>query len=277
MPVRVAETWHNRRVLRQIESTLNIALDGFATIVFSVAAHHLANLTSEELSILGDGVPIDYTEAVDRAECRLHRIETSAKQIEVHYRATIDGCAEPNVPEELDRILYTRPSRYAESDALGPSAAALFGRKREFELLDAVEDWVNGHLAYQPGSSLPTDGARETYLKRQGVCRDYAHLVIAMLRARDMPARLVSVYAPGLRPMDFHAVVEAYVGGAWYVVDATRLAPRSLMQRIATGRDAADTAFMSNTLANLKLTRMLVDATVDEPVSEDPTQRVQLR
>lgn len=263
---------------RHIESQLNITLDGSAAIVFSVAAHHLANLSSETLTILGDGEPIEYTEAIDRAECRLHRIETSAKQIEVHYEATIDGYAEPNVPAELDRILYTRPSRYAESDALLPSASALFGTKEGFDLVDAVEDWVHGHLRYRPGSSLPTDGARETYLKRQGVCRDFAHLVIAMLRARDTPARLVSVYAPGLRPMDFHAVAEAYVDGAWYVVDATRLAPRALMQRIATGRDAADTAFMSNTLANLRLTRLQVQATTDEPVTEElVNDRVQLR
>ena len=277
IPRGVGGAWHNRGVQRTLESTLKISLNGHATVVFSVAAHHLANLASEELVITGDGEPIPFTEAIDRAECRLHRIETDASQIEVRYRATVDGVAEPNVPEDLDRILYTRPSRYAESDALVPSAAALFGGKEGFELLDAVVDWVAGHLRYVPGSSLPTDGARETYLKRKGVCRDYAHLVIAMLRARDMPARLVSVYAPGLRPMDFHAVVEAYVEGAWYVVDATHLAPRRLMQRIATGRDAADTAFMSNTLSNIRLTNLLVNATSDETVTEDPAERVQLR
>ena len=85
----------------------------------------------------------------------------------------------------------------------------------------------------------------DTHLARAGVCRDYAHLTIALLRARDVPARLVSVYAPGLRPMDFHAVVEALVDGRWVVVDPTGLAPRASMLRLATGRDAADTAFLS--------------------------------
>ena len=79
----------------------------------------------------------------------------------------------------------------------------------------------------------------------QGVCRDYAHLTITLLRALEIPARLVAVYAPGLSPMDFHAVVEADVDGTWCVVDATRLAPTSSLVRICSGRDAADTAFLS--------------------------------
>ncbi|MGO2112549.1 MAG: transglutaminase-like domain-containing protein [Pseudoclavibacter sp.] len=263
-------------MLRKLSSSLQITLNEPATLVFSVAAHGLASLTEEQFSIVGDGQPVEFTEAVDRAECRLHRVETTAKSLDVTYTATVEGFATPNIPDELDRILYTRPSRYCESDALGPSAASMFGSKRGFELLDAVVDWVADHLTYRAGSSLPTDGARETYLKRQGVCRDYAHLTIAMLRARDVPARLVSVYAPGLNPMDFHAVVEAYVEGAWYVVDATHMAPRHLMQRIATGRDAADTAFMTSTLSGVQLNRMRVNAWADEFSQEDRAARVQL-
>lgn len=262
---------------RQLDSKLHLTLTSPATIVFSMAAHHLSPVSSEEFTVIGDDERLETTEIIDRAECRLHRLETSAKTIDVHYRATIDGFAEPNRPEPIDRIIYTRPSRYCESDALGPSAQALFRGLSGFALLDAVVDWTAGHLRYVPGSSLPTDGARETYLKRQGVCRDYAHLVIAMLRARDMPARLVSVYAPGLKPMDFHAVAEAYVEGEWYVVDATHLAPRRLMQRIATGRDASDTAFLSNTLSNLRLRTISVMATASEFAPEDAGERVQLR
>ena len=79
-----------------------------------------------------------------------------------------------------------------------------------------------------------------------GVCRDYSHLTIALLRALDTPARLVAVYAPGCDPMDFHAVTEVAVDGRWLAVDATTLAPRQSLLRIATGRDAADTAFLTN-------------------------------
>ncbi len=106
---------------------------------------------------------------------------------------------------------------------------------------------------------------------------DYAHLVVALLRALDVPARLVAVYAPGLDPMDFHAVAEAYIDGAWHVVDATALAPRSTLLRIATGRDAADTAFLT-TIGGLVALRMLnVTATVDDLPLDDMTRLVRLR
>lgn len=109
------------------------------------------------------------------------------------------------------------------------------------DLLAAVSSWVGDRLNYVPGSSGLTDGAVDTMLQRPGVCRDYAHLVIALLRGMDVPARLAAVYAPGLQSMDFHAVAEAAVGELWRVVDTTLLAPRSSLIRIATGRDAADT------------------------------------
>jgi transglutaminase-like putative cysteine protease len=96
----------------------------------------------------------------------------------------------------------------------------------------------------------------------QGVCRDYAHLVIALLRAMDMPARYTACFAPGLQPMDFHAVAEAYHDGAWYVIDGTRLANRRSLVRIATGRDAADCAFLSYHGGYVGLQRMRVDAWV---------------
>ena len=105
---------------------------------------------------------------------------------------------------------------------------------------------MGSRLDYVPGSSDPIDGAVDTLLAGRGVCRDYAHLVVALLRAVNVPARLVAVYAPGCQPMDFHAVAEAFVDGQWRVVDATCLAPRQTMVRISTGRDAADTAFLDN-------------------------------
>ena len=103
----------------------------------------------------------------------------------------------------------------------------------------------------------------------QGVCRDYAHVVIALLRAMDMPARYAACYAPGLQPMDFHAVAEAYFDGAWYVIDATRLADRRSLVRIATGRDAADCAFLSYHGGNVGLQRLRVDAWVVPDAASD--------
>ena len=88
-----------------------------------------------------------------------------------------------------------------------------------------VGRWVEAHLAYVPGSSAPTDGAVDTLLSGSGVCRDCGRLTVSLLRAMNGPARLVAVYAPGLRPMDFHAVAEALQDGAWHVIDSTSPAP----------------------------------------------------
>jgi hypothetical protein len=81
--------------------------------------------------------------------------------------------------------------------------------------LEKVSSWVGTRLNYVPGSSDPIDGAVDTLLAGNGVCRDYAHLVVALLRAANVPARLVAVYAPGLSPMDFHAVAGGFVDGQW--------------------------------------------------------------
>ena len=123
--------------------------------------------------------------------------------------------------------------------------------------------WVGTRLNYVPGSSDPIDGAVETLLSGAGVCRDYAHLVVALLRAVKVPARAVSVYAPGLYPMDFHAVAEAFVDGQWRVVDGTLLAPRQTLVRIATGRDAADIAFLDNHRGAIFLHKLWVTAIVN--------------
>jgi transglutaminase-like putative cysteine protease len=90
-----------------------------------------------------------------------------------------------------------------------------------------------------------------------------------MLRARNVPARLVAVYAPGLQPMDFHAVVEAAIDGEWRAVDATTLAPRQSLVRIATGRDASDTAFLTVQSGRADLRSMGVNATATPDLPED--------
>ena len=131
-----------------------------------------------------------------------------------NYSATIIGQADPAPVTEIDLSTYLRPSRYAEADKFYGFAATEFGKRRQVAtLLEKVSSWVGTRLQYVPGSSDPIDGAADTVLAGTGVCRDYAHLVIALLRAVNVPARLVAVYAPGCYPMDFHAVAEAYVDG----------------------------------------------------------------
>ena len=224
----------------------------------------------ETLSVRCDGVETPTTEVALPGGGRVHLVVPAVGRTVIEYHATVTGRAREQPVSDEDRIVYLRPSRYAESDRLGAIAAAEFaGITGARELLASVSSWVGSQLTYVAGSSGPTDGAVDTLLLRQGVCRDYAHLVVALLRALDVPARLAAVYAPGLSPMDFHAVAEAAVDGVWRVADATLLAPRSTLVRIATGRDAADTAFLSTYGGAVNLLASEVTAVIDGPLPGD--------
>ena len=232
----------------------------------------------EALSVTAGGAEVPLTEVSDHHGCRFHYMEfAEPTDVTVEYSATVAGRAVPEDASLADRIRYVRPSRYAESDRLLPTAYAEFEGVQGADLMQAVRNWVNGELRYISGSSRGTDGAVETLLSRRGVCRDFAHLAIALLRSKDIPARLAAVYAPGLSPMDFHAVAEAYVEGAWHIIDPTGLAPRESMLRITAGRDSSDTAFLSTVGGSLVLNQLRVTAVVngDLPV-EDPARLVAL-
>lgn len=205
---------------------------------------------------------------------RLHHLRSGAGTFRATYQAKVRGGAVGSVrtgegddddPQaDVERLVALRPSRYCPSDVLaGFASGELVDREPGPALAHAVSDWVANRTAYVLGSSGPHDTAVETLLTGQGVCRDFAHLAVGLQRAVGIPARLVSAYAPGLMPMDFHAVAEAHVGGAWHVFDPTRLAPRQSLLRIATGRDAADTAFADVLSGSAMLTGIEVWAVVD--------------
>ncbi len=255
---------------RTVSAFMRLELSGPTRLLLSAAVARPAAPIEETLSLRHDGRVLPVRELVDLHGARVHVADADAGDLDIEYAAIVDGVVAPAPVDELDLVRYLRPSRYCESDILTPTARVEFRGLHGRELLDAVTEWVAEHLDYVPGSSLPTDGAVRTLLNRQGVCRDYAHLSIALLRALDVPARMVSVYAPGLRPMDFHAVAEAHLDGVWQVVDATRLAPRGTMLRIATGRDAADTAFLTTHHTDIGLVSLDVTAEVDDLPVEDP-------
>lgn len=262
---------------REVSARIVIDVTEPADLVFAVAVAAQHPLSAESFSATLDGVPVREHELPDAHGTRLHRVESGSGELVVEYSATVDGRAEPDPSGETDLLVYARPSRYAESDSLAPTASAEFaGIRSSADLLASVSSWVGTRLAYVSGSSLPTDGAVRTLLARQGVCRDYAHLSVALLRAMGVPARLVAVYAPGLSPMDFHAVAEAWVDGRWCVVDATTLAPRGSLVRIATGRDAADTAFLTVLSGRADLREVTVGAVADVLPDDDVTQLVSI-
>jgi transglutaminase-like putative cysteine protease len=232
---------------RHVSARLEIEVHEPVEMVLQVAVGDMPGASRREsLTVSRDGEFLAPAEVAVLGEGRAHVLTVRPGRVLVEYQAAIEGRAGPPEVTAADWLTYLRPSRYAESDQLVALAHAEFaGISGAPDLLAAVSSWVGTRLRYVPGSSGPTDGAVHTLLRRQGVCRDYAHLVVALLRALDVPARVAAVYAPGLEPMDFHAVAEALVDGRWRVADATLLAPRASLVRIATGRDAADTAFLS--------------------------------
>lgn len=263
---------------RSVTAHLDLDVTEPALLAVIVAVASGAYDVSEELEVSHDGRPLAVTELVGPHATRLHRVQAPVGRVTVDYRAVVQGLDVPDVADPLDLISYLRPSRYAESDRVVGLARVEFAGLSGTDLLAAVGQWVESHVAYVPGSSGPTDGASQTVLGGQGVCRDFAHLTVSLLRAMDVPARLAAVYAPGLSPMDFHAVAEAHVHDAWHVVDATHLAPRTSMLRISTGRDATDTAFLSTHHGQVTLLSQEVSAVVDGDLPiEDWSQLVQLR
>lgn len=146
-----------------------------------------------------------------------------------------------NLPEPV--LPYLLPSRFCESDRFGDMALNITqGTYLGFDQVSAIETWLHNNIYYLPGSSTVPISAVEVNQRGSGVCRDLAHLGIALCRALSIPARMVVGYLHGLQPMDLHAWFEAYVGGRWYTFDATQSIKDSGYIAIAYGRDAADVA-----------------------------------
>ncbi|KTT74602.1 transglutaminase-like domain-containing protein [Sphingomonas endophytica] len=140
-------------------------------------------------------------------------------------------------------IPYLLPSRYCESDRLDHFVRRTFAGLSGGAMATALAEWVHDNLDYAPAP--PGGGALHTFAERRGVCRDYAHLLVALARAAEIPARCASVYAPGVDPPDFHAVAEVWLDGSWHLLDATGMARPDEIARVGIGRDATDIAFMT--------------------------------
>lgn len=157
--------------------------------------------------------------------------------------AKLDAAPPRLLPAEV--ISYLLPSRYCESDRFEGFVIGEFAGLAGGAMASAMRDWVEQHLRYESGTSSGVTTAMMTFADRRGVCRDYAHLLCSLLRAGGLPARCVSVYAPGVEPQDFHAVCEVWLADGWHLLDATGMAGCDDLARVAVGRDATDIAFMT--------------------------------
>ena len=246
-----------------VTTLLEIPVEAAGRLAVSVAvAAHLGS--TETLTVTTpDGLEVDHHAIELDRGTRLHVLQVPEATVTVTYEARVPlASIEPEQVSEADAFTYVLPSRYCPSDRLEGFAATEFGWVvGDADRARRIVGWVADRLSYTPGTTTATDDALTPLLTGAGVCRDYAHLVATLARAVGMPARYVSVYAPGLSPMDAHAVVEIAVDGAWHVFDATRLAPRASMVRIGTGRDAADVAILSGLGGASGPTRFEVTAT----------------
>jgi transglutaminase-like putative cysteine protease len=148
----------------------------------------------------------------------------------------------------LNVLTHIYPSRYCQSDRLERFSKRTFGTLAPgYERVVAICNWIHDNVDYVSGASDALTSAYDTVSQRAGVCRDFAHLGIALTRALGIPARYVSAYAWRLDPPDFHGVFEAFMRGpsgpGWYMFDPTRMAAPEGIVRIGVGRDAAEVAF----------------------------------
>lgn len=237
-----------------IDVTLDYTLDGAADVLLlvEVAADAQQRLETQDLRVYCSGplraVPGEEGvgqrcwargEGNFRAE---YRAEVAIARHGIDL-ATLPATPPREMPGET--IPYLLPSRYCESDRLEGFVHAEFGGLDGGPLAAGLTEWVRANLQYESGSTSGLTTAMMTFAERRGVCRDYAHLLVALARAGGIPARCVSAYAPGVDPPDFHAVAELWLADGWHLIDATGMASCADLARVAVGRDATDIAFMT--------------------------------
>ena len=229
-----------------------------ADFIFNAQAAHTPQqrVFAEQLDISQPVLPQLYTDPVTRSRFVCLHAEPGPQR--VAFGATVDIYHHLEAPQQIreSRIAdmpgyvlpYLYPSRYCESDRLNTFAMQTFGSlPLGYARVLAIRDWVHRHVQFQSNSSTGTTSACDTLASQQGVCRDFAHLMIALCRAVNIPARFTTGFDygadPALGPPDFHACVEVWLGHRWYLFDPSGTSIPMGFVRIGTAHDAADAAF----------------------------------
>jgi transglutaminase-like putative cysteine protease len=213
---------------------------------------------------------------------RYLRVRAGPGPFAVRYEATVDIDHHRESPALLEEVPMARiapqvlpfiyPSRYCQSDRLHRFASREFGHLRPgYWRVMAIRDWVRQRTAFTPASSNSTTSAMDTLVEQVGVCRDFAHLMIALCRAVNIPARFVTGIDYGaaveLGLPDFHAYVEVFLGTRWYAFDPTGITAPMGLVRIGTGRDAADVAFATMFGAVRSQAPIIFISALDDPAN----------
>lgn len=254
-------------------------LDPLCDFIFNIqsAVTPRQRVFDEALEINQAVTPVESVQGAEGS--RYLRLQAHAGPLTVVYRGTVDidhyrenpaALREMAISElSLEELTYVYPSRYCQSDRLRALANYEFGGLPHgyFRVL-AIQQWVNQRTRFQPGSSGSGTSAVDTLLDHAGVCRDFAHLMIALCRALNIPARFVTGIDygadPSLGATDFHAYVEVLLSARWYLFDPSGVAPPMGLVRLGTGRDAGDVSFATvfgNVISNAPIVEIaaLVD------------------
>jgi transglutaminase-like putative cysteine protease len=229
--------------------------------LMSVQADRLQDLQAPEVASTTPFVPVETYHDCYGNLCR--RLLAPAGELILSGDATIrdSGLCDPVFPELLESpvaalpnevLLFLMGSRYCETDLLSQAAWDRFGHLPPgWSRVQAICDFVHGHITFDYQQARSTRSAYDAYKEKIGVCRDYAHLAIALCRCMNIPARYVNghlgdIGVPVVDPMDFSAWIEVYLAGGWQTFD-----PRNNKRRIgriviARGRDAADVAMITS-------------------------------
>lgn len=242
----------------KVSSFLSYEVFSNTTFIFNIqAASSPTQLLVSELLII--------TPEMKYEEFVLHNSATRFIKMEVEkginfsisYKAEVDVLHEVIAVEKLlqsipvisldnEVLPFISPSRYCESDKIVAVANEQFRYlPNEFTKVKAINELVFNTIAYKAGTSNSSRSACDVIDLKEGVCKDFAHLAIALCRALDIPARYFTGYAYALDPPDFHACFEAYVGGKWLFFDPTQLSVANGLVKIANGKDASEVAVAS--------------------------------
>jgi transglutaminase-like putative cysteine protease len=242
-----------------IDVALEYRLDAPTPLLLAIEAlsDGEQRLVAEELTV--NGLHLPPVVAVRDGSARYRWLDAPAGDLSIRYRAdlVVDRPAPmlfglpltalADLPTEAAPWLFASrhcdPGQFAR--ILSDDMNLPLGWVADGSTVQLIRDWIRDHIAYQPVSDSDTS-ATHTYVTRAGVCRDFAHLMIALARAAGVPARFVSCYAWQLDPPDFHAVAELWLNGRWHLVDATGMAPEATLVRIARTADAVDASFLTS-------------------------------
>ncbi len=247
------------RIELDIGLTYEVGPEG-ADFIFNIQPAHTASQSvgQERMQISQPVVPQLHVDPATGT--RFMRIRALPGLLRVNHRATVDVHHFRMDPDQLaevpvaqlpfETLPYLNPSRYCQSDQFTQLAMQAFGQMRQGHArVQAIQRWVQQQVKFTSNTSNSNTSAVETLRTGQGVCRDFAHLMIALCRALCIPARFTTGTDfgadPALGPPDFHAYVEVFLSGGWFIFDASGTAIPMGFVRLGTGRDAADVPFAS--------------------------------